>query len=92
MDDNEELYTASPQDISNVFAASDLSSCSSSDSAKYKRAWIKAKLIRFYILFTGEHPCACSRVLSIALNNKQIAPIMAVNGAIYPQKYANEIT
>ena len=34
MADNEELDTPSPQDISNVFAASDLASRSSSDSAK----------------------------------------------------------
>ena len=33
MDDNEELYPPPPQDISNVFEATDLSSSSSSDSA-----------------------------------------------------------
>ena len=38
MADNEGLDPPPPQDISNVFAASDLLSCSSSDSAKYKRA------------------------------------------------------
>ena len=47
MDGNEELDPPPPQDISNVFAAADLSSCSSSDSAKYKHAWIKAKVIRY---------------------------------------------
>ena len=31
MDDNIEIYPPSPQDISNVFAAADLLSCSSSD-------------------------------------------------------------
>ena len=35
MADNEDLDSPPPQDISNVFAAVDLSSCSSSDSAKY---------------------------------------------------------
>ena len=43
MADNEELYPPPPQDISDVFAAADLSSCSSSNSAKYQRAWIKEK-------------------------------------------------
>ena len=53
MADDEELYISSPQDISNVFAAADLSSHSSSDSDKYKCAWIKAKVIRSYILSYG---------------------------------------
>ena len=53
MDDNEELYPPPPQDISNVFAAADLLSRSSYDSAKYKRAWIKAKVILSYILSAG---------------------------------------
>ena len=35
---NEDLDPPPPQDISNVFAAEDLLSHSSSDSAKYKRA------------------------------------------------------
>ena len=38
MADNEELDPPPPQDISDVFAAADLSSRLSSDSAKYKRA------------------------------------------------------
>ena len=45
---NEDLDLPLPQDISNVFAAADFSSCSSSDSNKYKRAWLKAKVIRSY--------------------------------------------
>ena len=49
---NEYLDTPSPQDMSNVFAAADLLSHSSYDSAKYKRAWIKAKLIHSSILST----------------------------------------
>ena len=53
MADNEELDPAPHQDIYNVFAAAYLSCCSSSDSSKYKRAWIKAKLIRSYILSAG---------------------------------------
>ena len=68
--DNEELYPPPPKDISNGFAAADLSYCSSSDSAKYKRAWIKAKVIRSSILSSGEYPDACSRALSIATNHK----------------------
>ena len=53
MDYNEELDPPPPQDISNVFAAADLSSRSSSDSAKYKPAWIKEKVIRYSILSSG---------------------------------------
>ena len=51
---NEELYPPPPQDISNVFASSDLSSRSSSDSDKYKCAWLKEKLICPSILSSGE--------------------------------------
>ena len=69
MADNKELYPPTPQDISNVFAAEDLSSRSSSDSAKYKRAWIKVKVIRFSILSAEECLDACSTALSIALNH-----------------------
>ena len=54
MADNEELDPPPPHDISNEFAAVDLSSRSSYDSAKYERAWIKEKVIRFSILSTGE--------------------------------------
>ena len=49
MTDNEELDLPSPQDISNVSEAPDLSSQPSYDSDKYKRAWLKAKVIRFSI-------------------------------------------
>ena len=48
---NEDLDPPPPQDVSNVFSASDLSSHSSYDSAKYKHAWLKAKEIRSPILF-----------------------------------------
>ena len=51
MDYNEDIYPPPPQDISNVFAAADLLSHSSYASAKYKRAWLKAKAIRYSILF-----------------------------------------
>ena len=67
---NEDLDPPPPQDILNVFAAAELSSHSSSDSNKYKRAWLKAKLLRSSILYAGECPDACSRVLSIELNHK----------------------
>ena len=50
---NEDIDLTPPQDILNVFAAVDLSSCSSYDSNKYKRAWLKAKVIRFYIFLMG---------------------------------------
>ena len=90
--DDEELDPPPPQDISNVFAAADFSSGSSYDSAKYKRARIKAKVTRSYILSTGECPDARSRALSIVLNHRKIASIMAVTGTILPKRYANVIT
>ena len=92
MDDNGELDHPPLQDILNVFAAVDLSSRSSYDSAKYKRAWLKAKLIRSYILHSEECPDACSRSLYITRNHKEITPIMAVTGAIFPKLYADAIT
>ena len=49
MADNEGLDPPPPQDISNVFAAADLSSHSSYDSVKYKCAWLKSKVIYFFI-------------------------------------------
>ena len=61
MDDNEGLDPPPLQDLSNVFAAADLSSCSSSDSAKYNHACIKEKVIPYSILSAGEYPDACSR-------------------------------
>ena len=82
---NEDLDPPSPQDKSIVFAAADLSSRSSSDSARYKRAWLKKKVIRSSILFAGECPDACVRLLSIALNQKKIAPIIEVTSAILPK-------
>ena len=53
MADNEKLDHPTPQDIDNVFAESDLSYRSSSDSAKYKCAWLKEKVIRSSILYVG---------------------------------------
>ena len=89
---NEYIDTPPPQDISNVFAAADLSSQSSYDTVKYERAWHWAKGIRSYILSSGESPDAQSRALSIALNHREIASIMAVTGTIMPNVYANVIT
>ena len=89
---NEYLDPPPPYDTSNVFAAADLSSQSSYDSVKYKCAWHWAKGIRFSILYSGESRDAYSRALSIALNHKEIASIMAVNGTILPKQYANVIT
>ena len=70
MADNEWLDPPPPNDISNVFEAAEFFSHSSSDSAKYKRAWLKGKLNRYSILSAGECPDACSRALSIAPNHK----------------------
>ena len=89
---NEDLDPPPPHDISNVFAAEDLSYHSLSDSARYTRAWIKAKLICSSVLSAGEFPGACSIALSISLNHKEIAYIMAVTGAIFPKQYSNAIT
>ena len=89
---NEDIYNLPPQDISNVFAAADLSSQSSYDTVKYKRACHRAKGIRSSILSSGESPGARSRALSIALNHREIASIMAVTGTILPKRYANVIT
>ena len=88
---NEDLDPPPQHDISNVFAAADLLSRSSSDSDKYKCAWLKAKVIRSSILSSGECPDVCSRAITVALNHKDIASIMAVTGDISP-KYANAIT
>ena len=53
MSDNEELDPPLSHDIYNVFVAADLASPPSSGSDKYKRAWIKAKVIRYSILSAG---------------------------------------
>ena len=84
MDSNEDIDTPTPQDISNVFAAADLSSQSSYDTVKYKRAWHRAKVICSSILSSGESPDAQSRAFSIAMNHREIASIMAVTGTILP--------
>ena len=92
MADNEDIDPPPPHDISNVFAAADLSYQSSYDSVKYKCAWHRAKGIRSYILSSGESPDTQSRALSIALNHREIASIVAVTGTILPKRYANVIT
>ena len=89
---NEDIDTPPPHDISNVFAAADLSSQSSYDTVKYKRASNRAKVIRSSILSFGESPDAQSRALSIALNHREISSIMAVTGTIFTKRYANVIT
>ena len=91
MADNEELDPPPPQDINNVFSAEDLSSLSSSDSAKYKHAWLKAKGTRSSILSSGGCPYACSRALSVAPNYEENFPLWLVIGAILPKKYGNAI-
>ena len=70
MDYNEDLDPPPPHNISNVFAAADLTSQSSYDSVKYKCARHRAKGILFSILSSGESIDSCSRALSIALNHK----------------------
>ena len=82
---NEVIDTPPPQDISNVFAAADLSSQSSYDTVKYKCAWHRVKGIRSFILSYGESLDARSRALSIALNHREIASIIAVTGNILPK-------
>ena len=67
---NGDIDTPPPQAVSNVFAAVDLSSKSSYDTVKYKRAWHRAEGIRSSILYSGESPDAKSRALSIALNHR----------------------
>ena len=67
---NEDLDPKPSQDISDVLEAVDFSSRSSSDSDKYTREWLKAKLICSYILSDGECPDPCIRALSIAPNHK----------------------
>ena len=89
---NEDLDPPPPQDIPNVFSLADLSSQSSSDLAKYKCAWYKARVIRSSILSDEESLNAFSRALYIALNNKEISSITAVTGAILPKISANAIT
>ena len=53
VDDNEELDPPPPQDISIFFAVAHLLYRASSYSAKYTRAWLKAKVIRSSILSFG---------------------------------------
>ena len=89
---NEDIDTPPPQDILNVFVEADLSSQSSYDTVKYKRAWHRAKGIRSYILSYGESPDAQSIALSIALNHREIVSIMEVTGTILPKRYSNVIT
>ena len=66
---NEDIDPPLPQDISNVFAAAELLSQSSYDTAKYKRVWNRAQGISSSILSFGEIPDKRSRALSIALNH-----------------------
>ena len=54
--------------------------------------WHRAKVIRSSILSSWEIPDAQSRALSIALNHREIASIMAVTVTILPKRYANVIT
>ena len=51
---NEDIDPPPPHDISNVFAAADLSCHSSYDSDKYKRGCFKAKLIVLLFYLQGK--------------------------------------
>ena len=86
LNNNEEIDPPPSQDILSVFSAAEFSFSSSSDSADYKRAWLKAKVIRSYILSPGEFSDACSRALYIEPNHREIAFIMTVNGTILPKQ------
>ena len=86
---NEDIDPPPPQDISNVFAAADLSSQLLYDTVKYKRAWHRAEEIRSSILYSGESPDTRGRALSIALNHKEILSIIAVTGTIFLKQYTS---
>ena len=73
---NEDIDTPPPQDTSSVFAAADLSSQTSYDTFKYKSAWHRGKGIRSSSVSSGESPDKQSRELSIALNHREIEPIV----------------
>jgi hypothetical protein len=81
----------SPQDLSNVFAASALNSSLDRNSAEYKHAWRKAQEIKLAILAAGDSPEACSQSLSIALNHASMTPIVAITGAIVPRQFASAL-
>ena len=66
----EDIDLPPPQYILNVFAAEELSSNSSYNSNKYKCAWLRSNVIRYYILSVGLCPDASSRAISIVLNHK----------------------
>ena len=53
---NKDIDPPLPHDISNLFAAADLLSRSSSDLAKYKLSCLTKKAIRYSILFAGDCP------------------------------------
>eukprot|EP00978_Attheya_sp_CCMP212_P028595 scaffold99190_cov42-Attheya_sp.AAC.2 len=65
----------SPQDLSNVFAASA----------------IHSSIDRTSILAAGDTPEACSQSLSIALNHALVTPIVAITGAIVPRQFASAL-
>jgi hypothetical protein len=81
----------SPQDLSNVFAASAIHSSIDRTSAEYKHAWRKAQEIKQAILAAGDTPEACSQSLSIALNHALVTPIVAITGAIVPRQFASAL-
>eukprot|EP00978_Attheya_sp_CCMP212_P024273 scaffold76016_cov51-Attheya_sp.AAC.2 len=80
-----------PQDLSNVFAASGLSSYTSTSSAEYKRSWRKAQAIKESILSAGDTTEECSKALVLALTHPLMKPIFAISGAIVPPQFASAI-
>ena len=91
MEDNKELDTLRSQDILNVFAAAELPYHSSSDSAEYKRAWPKAKVIRSSILSAGECLTHVVEHYPLYLIRKNVFPLWLATSAIFPKQYSNAI-
>ena len=71
---NGDLDPPPPQDTSNVFLSSDLSSQSSSDSAKYKRAWYKLRVICSSI-FSAEESLSIIPEGELACPDKFMTPM-----------------
>eukprot|EP00978_Attheya_sp_CCMP212_P017891 scaffold48234_cov60-Attheya_sp.AAC.5 len=80
-----------PQDLLNVFAASGLSSYTSTSSAEYKRSWRKAQAIKESMLSAGDTTEECSKAVVLALTHPLMKPIFAITGAIVPPQFASAI-
>ena len=87
MADNEELYPPTPQDIYNVFAAADLLSHSSSDSAKYKCDWIKEKKNRSSIYLLGNSQTHAVEHYPLHRIIKKFPPLWLITCTIFQNKW-----